>query len=368
MKTIQFREGIVSFEIPEHWCEDRDAAGSARFYDESQDLGTMRLNVLSFPRDRDVPEERVLKAAFGGKAFERLANGLPLCYFVAQEDEGGERLDVHRWDVLVAASAKEWRLICFGYTALASQSKEASTIEEFRAVDQAVRNARFFEGVRRFTVTALHYPKIPGSKNCPDTACIAFEKYDGTNLHWDWDREFGWHSFGTRRDAFNLTDAGIAQFAKQHAHLAQAVTVFQSTLAEPVAAIFKDHSRYAAFPSLKIFTEFFGPHSFAGLHREDEAKQLRLFDVWADPLGMIGPEQFVADFAALPIPRIVYRGKLTGQFSDDVRRGKYGVAEGVVCKGGGAGGKDLWMVKIKTDAYMARLKTAFAERWEDYWE
>jgi hypothetical protein len=28
---------------------------------------------------------------------------------------------------------------------------------------------------------------------------VAFEKYDGTNLHRDWDRDFGWHSFGTRR-------------------------------------------------------------------------------------------------------------------------------------------------------------------------
>jgi hypothetical protein len=41
--------------------------------------------------------------------------------------------------------------------------------------------------------------------------------------------------------------------------------------------------------------------------------------------------------------------------------------EGVVCKGG-MGGDDLWMVKIKTHAYMERLKNAFADRWEDYWE
>ena len=50
-----------------------------------------------------------------------------------------------------------------------------------------------------------------------------------------------------------------------------------------------------------------------------------------------------------------------------LRRGRYGVDEGVVCKGG-LGGDDLWMVKIKTDAYLQRLKQAFAERWEDYWE
>ena len=62
----------------------------------------------------------------------------------------------------------------------------------------------------------LHYPKIPGSGNSPGSRCIAFEKYDGTNLHWDWDRDFGWHAFGTRRDVFNLTRDGVNQFVCRH--------------------------------------------------------------------------------------------------------------------------------------------------------
>ncbi len=82
---------------------------------------------------------------------------------------------------------------------------------------------------------------------------------------------------------------------------------------------------------------------------------------------MVGPDQFVTDFGHLPIARVVYQGKFTGRFAEDVRTGKYGVAEGVVCKGG-KGGPDLWMAKVKTDAYQAKLKAAFADRWEDYWE
>ena len=41
----------------------------------------------------------------------------------------------------------------------------------------------------------LHYPKIPGCDSCPLARSVAFEKYDGTNLHRDWDRDFGWHSY-----------------------------------------------------------------------------------------------------------------------------------------------------------------------------
>jgi hypothetical protein len=57
-----------------------------------------------------------------------------------------------------------------------------------------------------------HRPKILGSRRCPGGRCVAFEKHDGTNLHWEWDREFGWHSFGTRRDEFTLPKIGIEQF------------------------------------------------------------------------------------------------------------------------------------------------------------
>ena len=128
----------------------------------------------------------------------------------------------------------------------------------------------------------LHYPKIPGSRDCPLAKCIAFEKYDGTNMHWVWDRDFGWHAFGTRRDEFNLTPQGIEDFVRVHAHLAEAPGVFQETLAEGIDRVFRENPHYASFGELKAFAEFLGPGSFAGLHKSDDAKQLVLFDIWAE--------------------------------------------------------------------------------------
>jgi hypothetical protein len=213
----------------------------------------------------------------------------------------------------------------------------------------------------------LYYPKIPGSRNCPDGQCIAFEKYDGTNLHWDWDRDFGWHAFGTRRDIFNLTDAGITEFSTKHQHLSDCVAVFKNDWAIALERVFIECPQYQQVQEIKVFTEFLGANSFAGLHRLEDAKELRLFDVWLEGFGFISPSQFVDDFQHLPIAKVIYRGKLTGKFAEDVRSGKYSIDEGVICKGG-KGGEDLWMVKIKTNAYMSKLKQAFADRWEDYWE
>jgi hypothetical protein len=213
----------------------------------------------------------------------------------------------------------------------------------------------------------LYYPKISGSQNAPLKPCIAFEKYDGTNLHWDWNRDLGWHSFGTRRDQFDLDGEGIDAFCADHPQLESAHAVFQESLAATLHVILNEYKTYQDIGNMRVFAEFCGPNSFAGLHRELDPKELRLFDVWLEPFGFIAPEQFVRDFGSVSAARVVYRGKLTGRFAEDVRQGKYGVNEGVVCKGG-SGGSDLWMAKIKTNAYLARLKEAFADRWEDHWE
>lgn len=211
----------------------------------------------------------------------------------------------------------------------------------------------------------LVYPKIPDSKNCPLKQCIAFEKYDGTNLHWVWEVELGWYAFGTRRDRFDLDDRGIAEFNAAHPGLEEAPIIFRKDFADTLENIFRNHPQYNC-PEITVFTEFLGANSFAGMHKKDDPKQLILFDVQTER-GIIKPEQFIRDFSEVNIARVVYRGKFTGKFSDDVRNGKYGVAEGVVCKGGN-GVDDLWMVKIKTYAYMKKLQEAFKDDWENYWE
>lgn len=210
----------------------------------------------------------------------------------------------------------------------------------------------------------LAYPKIPDSRNVPLGQCIAFEKYDGTNLHWVWERELGWYAFGTRRNRFDLDEMGISEFNQAHPGLEQAPELFKQIFADALQSIFSENSRYSSLEII-VFTEFFGSQSFAGMHKVEDQKRLVLFDVAIDT-GLIDPDQFLEEFGQLPVARVVYRGKFSGKFTSDVREGKFDVAEGVICKGGSGSG--LWMAKIKTDAYMAKLKAAFADRWEEYWE
>lgn len=219
----------------------------------------------------------------------------------------------------------------------------------------------------------LVYPKIPEPKNCPLKQCIAFEKLDGTNIHWKWNSDKGFYAFGTRRDQFPTDADGTIHFQSSHEGLEPAPSSFDHDFY--LDNYLSDHSKYNK-SELIIFTEFFGPTSFAGSHfRKDEWDDYKsvIIDVMKDGK-FIPPQEFLDDFteiseykpAQVHIPKVVYKGKYTGQFVEDVRNGKYNVNEGVVVKGVVDG--EVYMTKIKTNAYMEKLKSEFKDNWKDYWE
>jgi hypothetical protein len=207
----------------------------------------------------------------------------------------------------------------------------------------------------------LAYPKIPDTLNCPLKQCIAFEKYDGTNIHVVWRRDYGWESYGTRRDSFLWMFSGIGQFEQAHPEL------------KGVAALWDPESKldnyltinYPNAQEIIVFAEYFGVNSFAGQHKPADQMQLVIFDIQVDGK-MLSPEELIEEFKDFNIANVVFKGKFTGQLFIDVRKGKYPVNEGVVVKG--IVDDQVYMCKIKTEAYLDRLKTEFKDNWKEYWE
>lgn len=198
----------------------------------------------------------------------------------------------------------------------------------------------------------LQYPSILGSAKAPlGKHCIAFDKYDGSNLRWEWSPKKGWNKFGTRRQMF---DASTPLYS-------QAIPLFMDGLADElvyrVKQIEKNPQRITAF------TEFFGPSSFAGSHDEHEAKELKLFDVFLFKKGFLLPKQFIKTFSDMDqCAEVIYEGNLNKQFITDVREGRYNVFEGVIAKG------EDFTIKIKTDAYFKKLRDQYDESWMEYGE
>lgn len=202
----------------------------------------------------------------------------------------------------------------------------------------------------------LIYPKIPENSDKFHGKCIAFEKYDGTNLHWEWSLQDGWFLFGTRRTQFIFNRYGIEEFTKIHPELSNAPHIFNDQFRDRLTALFCQNTTYRN-SEMTVFTEFLGPNSFAGGHSEEDIlnddQDLVMIDV-AIYGKIISPEKFREDFLDFPIARVVYTGKYSGQFAQDVHNGKFNVNEGVVVKGIVNG--EVFMTKIKTKDYLKRLQ------------
>ena len=209
----------------------------------------------------------------------------------------------------------------------------------------------------------LAYPKIPDTLDCPLKQCVAFEKYDGTNIYFLGTPYEGWTHFGTRRDCFILSQGGIKEFESIHPELTGVASLWdeQSKLFD----YFHSNLSYDIDQPITVFNEYFGPNSFAGSHQPQDKKQLVIFDIRVGDK-FLSPEVFINDFKDFNIARVIFQGKFTGQLFADVRKGKYDVKEGVVVKG--MVGDQVYMAKIKTNEYLKKLKENLPDNWKNYWE
>jgi hypothetical protein len=213
----------------------------------------------------------------------------------------------------------------------------------------------------------IEYPSIINSSKALRKPMIAFEKLDGSNIRVKYTAKRGFELFGTRTQLLDESHQGLGGVIK----------IFNSTCKEPLEEALRKF--YPKDREVIAYGEYVGPHSFAGWHDDPpELMQFVLFDLLFVKQGyteFLKPQDFIKFVEKLngivPTPRVVYDGNLTDNFIRRVRENEFNVNEGVVCKGrettGAARGK-VWMCKIKTQAYLDRLKNRYQDDWTKYWE
>ena len=152
----------------------------------------------------------------------------------------------------------------------------------------------------------ITYPSLEGPDfTFLDQPCVAFEKYDGFNLRFFWDERRGWHSTGTRYRWFKAVTPLFGP----------AVEMFQRAYAKGINDTVRRLKEYRGVKELVAFCEFFGPGTFSGLHKEDEPKQVRLFDLYLPGRGFVPPKDFVAHLGTCRSPRWCTKGASPGRSS-----------------------------------------------------
>lgn len=183
--------------------------------------------------------------------------------------------------------------------------------------------------------------------------CIAFDKLDGSNLRFEWGHKRGFYKFGTRTTMIDRSDRNFGS----------GIDIFLDKYGEDLDRVFR--TKYRKVESFVVFGEFVGENSFAGQHVETDAKDVVMFDINQYKRGIIPPFEFVENFGHLDIPEIIHRGKYTRDFVEDIRKNRFGLKEGVIVKGSvrTKTKEEPWMVKVKTDEWLKRVKEKFGDKY-----
>lgn len=211
------------------------------------------------------------------------------------------------------------------------------------------------------------YPSIPHSGKAPQgDPGYVFVKYDGSNLRFEWSPKKGWYKFGTRKTLFD----------QSHKIYGTAIELFQQRYADGLEHVFRTDKKFQGVQSVIVFAEWFGAKTFAGQHKPDDPKTLILFDVNPHKKGVMSPRDFLDTFGHLEVAELIEKRELDQDFIDAVRSGEFDCSskldirneepEGVIMKG--SDGHDLWMCKIKTQAYHDKLKETLGDDWTKHWE
>ena len=185
------------------------------------------------------------------------------------------------------------------------------------------------------------YPSIP-TDYLPDIEFHLFDKLDGSNIRAEWNRKQGFTRFGTRRRLLTAGDP-----------LAPARDCILGKYADDLGRIFQERK----YQKVTCFFEYAGPSSFAGDHFAPPCEMdAILFDVNPLRRGFLAPEEFLARFDGLHLPRYLGCRRLDPGFVVTVRAGRCaGVTfEGIVGKA--VHKNRLVMTKVKSRAWLERLR------------
>jgi len=143
MKPIVYRGGLVSFAIPAHWRDEYEAQGGGTFYEAGEHTGTLRLNVISFERPDVMALDAATRQIFDDGPHEVLPCGFPMRQRMAQTEEQGTPLHIHRWEILVPVSGPRtrFRMVCFTHTVEVAQEGTPRTKDELTMINALVRAA-----------------------------------------------------------------------------------------------------------------------------------------------------------------------------------------------------------------------------------
>lgn len=190
------------------------------------------------------------------------------------------------------------------------------------------------------------YPSIKKatSQSFREMKLHTFDKLDGSNLRFEYNKKRGFYKYGTRKRLLGDDDEIFGP----------AIPLFRETIEEPLIRIIEKQG----WQQVVVFCEYWGKESLAGRHKNDDPKTLTVIDVAVYKRGILPPVDFIKLFGEFG-PKYLGKINWTRGFIEDVRAGIDGITfEGVVGKE--VENKRIVMYKAKTQQWIDKVRLLYA--------
>ena len=187
------------------------------------------------------------------------------------------------------------------------------------------------------------YPSIRQSRK--SFSAFIFDKLDGSNLRFSWNRRQGWYEYATRTRTLpvdhKLYKAGYEYFSQVYSDYLVNIAHQQK------------------WQRMDAFFEFYGDNSFAGRHDLNDIHKVTLIDLAPNTRGFLNPQEFIDLCSGVPTPKLIDRVQWNEEYIEAVRKGLISgiTAEGVVAKHESKQRR----AKAKTQVWIDRVISEFGE-------
>lgn len=147
-KEINYRNGLLTFQIPASWSEEYEEDGSGVFYEDVEGSGTLRVDVATVQAPEEPTWEAVSELLAGvadvePHECEPLPGGAFLAEAVEDAEEEGEAVQLHWWYVASPLPPRHVRVAVFSYTVARERAQHQQTVTDLAFLEQMVRQLKF---------------------------------------------------------------------------------------------------------------------------------------------------------------------------------------------------------------------------------
>lgn len=146
MKKINYRGGLVTFDIPNGWLEEYDPNGGGAFYEDNPESGTLRLNVMTLKpptTNSDINDALIIKAHHENVNKIIIDSNNVIASYKEKFIENGTTLLIYSFQYAHKTSDEDILLAIFSWTIEEKFQNVAKYQSELKILENSIKSMTF---------------------------------------------------------------------------------------------------------------------------------------------------------------------------------------------------------------------------------